>query len=166
MNTPCENIQKNNNQNNFQHNQNSNQRSDNGTFEYNLEDLIIRIKNQFDVNDIEDYKDIIFIIYNSLFLNEDKIDTREKLRIFSLIEMAVNQISNNSSNNICRDRNNNSSRDDRRNRNNNPCNMDMLSYDDLYNIIVPYHMQKSMSLMYRGFIKNKNDVPNIPPFLQ
>lgn len=58
-----------------------------------LIEILNRLYLTFDEKDIEDYQKLLFVIYNSMFLDDD-VPQSVKYKIFSLLELVINKFSN------------------------------------------------------------------------
>lgn len=57
-----------------------------------LSNLFHRLKEEFDPNDIQSCQNVLLVIYNSIFLGEDDLTSREKYQIFALLDKAIESI--------------------------------------------------------------------------
>ena len=54
--------------------------------------ILEQLKNNFSYNDISDYQNLLLIIYNSLFLEEDNLTSEIKYKIFETLSTIINNI--------------------------------------------------------------------------
>ena len=64
--------------------------------------IIEQLKNNFEYNNISDYQNLLLIIYNSIFLNEDILTSDLKYKIFEALSTIINniQLQKNNENNL------------------------------------------------------------------
>lgn len=106
-----------------------------------LEGILIKLKNEFNIEDLKDYQALIFLIYYFVFLNRD-YDEQTKLQVFALLDSIVNKIQNLSIDNNSRCRDDNCRNDS--------YNGKFKSYEDLYNYILPARVRDTeLFFLYR-----------------
>lgn len=54
--------------------------------------IIENLKNNFSYDNISDYQNLLLIIYNSIFLNEDLLTSDIKYKIFEALSTIINNI--------------------------------------------------------------------------
>lgn len=54
--------------------------------------IIEQLKNNFSYDDISDYQNLLLIIYNSIFLDEDHLTSDLKYKIFETLSTIINNI--------------------------------------------------------------------------
>lgn len=56
--------------------------------------IIENIKENFNIEDIESYQTLLLIIYNSIFLDEDQLESNVKYKIFETLSNIISKIEN------------------------------------------------------------------------
>ena len=54
--------------------------------------LLTRIKREFDINDINDSQNLLLIIYNSMFIYEEQLNSELKYKIYDVLSYVIDKI--------------------------------------------------------------------------
>ena len=86
--------------------------------------LLTRIKGEFDINDINDSQNLLLIIYNSMFIYEEQLNSELKYKIYDVLSYVIDKIN--------------------RDKQIKPTNLPNIPTEDLYRQIVPFYLQNGV----------------------